>query len=209
MDLRAQDLSSAAGRGHSRDLYGIRPAAQTGATARRDPRRQGTDLVLGVRRPENRPGRSCHRCGQGIRHCDFQARVSDRRTGLAQRPRRQAVDRQHVPGLDRAFRSGHRKLQVFLSAGPGQPVVHTVESGGGQQCACRRQGMGAEQRLRRRASLRPRHRQGGNLGAVFRGQGAAQYLRRHFRFAKQRVFHRLPATPHRPHRRQNRRGEAL
>ena len=104
------------------------------------------------------------------------------------------------------------KTEQFTDLADADGVQHrrlAGEHGAAGELARRRQGLVAEQRLRRRPSPRPRHRQDRDLRAVQDVEDAAQHLRRHSGLAEQRLLHRLPQLPHRPDRRQDRRGQDL
>ena len=119
------------------------------------------------------------------------------------------VARQHVPGRDRALRSEDGAVQRLADAEGIQHRRVAGEHGAAGELARRRQGLVAEQRLRRRAPARPRVRPDRDVRAVQDVEDAAQYLRRHPGLAEQRLLHRLPQLPHRPHRRQERRGQDI
>ena len=100
-----------------------------------------------------------------------------------------------------------REIHVLAAAEGAEHRRRPGQHGEPAKLARRRQGLVAEQRLCRRPPARPRHRQDRDLGAVQGRQGAAQHLRRDPGLQEQRVLHRLPAAAHRPHRRQDRRGQ--
>src|ERR1041384_3497599 len=194
-----------------RHQYGVRPAARDDRAARRDRRQAGDRLVLELRRAESRAPRSEDRQGHGICDQAAQARLPDGAARPARGPRRQPVARQHVPGRHREVRQEDAEVHLLAAAEGAEHRRGPAEHGEPAVRARRRQGVDAEQRLRRRAPARHRHRQDRDLGAV-QGRAerrAAQHLRRRSGLQEQRLVHRLPPQAHRPHRRENRRDPDL
>ena len=204
----ARSVAAAGRPRHPRDLHRIRSAARHHLAARR--RSSIRTASPGTRTSASRIlGRLDPKTGKVTEYPvpEHKPGYPDRFPGAAHRPRRQSVARQHVPGHDRQVRPQDREVHVLAAADRAEHRRRPGQHGEPAKLARRRQGLVAEQRLCRRAPARPRHRQDRDLGAVQGGQGAAQHLRRDPGLQEQRVLHRLPPAAHRPHRRQDRRGQ--
>src|SRR5438445_784254 len=128
---------------------------------------------------------------------------------IPQHPQLRKAERLMEEGDDRQVRPQDDQIHHLEAAARAEHRRRAGQYGEPAAFARRRQGMDAEQRLRRRAPPGCRYRQDRNLGAVQeRAQGrAAQHLRRHSRLEEQRLVHRLPLAAYRAHRREERRGK--